>query len=658
MDATLREIRTVCHRDCPDTCFIDVLVEGDKIVSTKGSTANPVTQGFTCPRGVGDAKRVYSKDRVLYPHIKSDRKSRSGFRRVNWNEVIQFVAEKLRNVMDEYGKESVLLYDYPGNQGFLAWQYPRRLWFALGATTTDYALCSSSGHRGIGLHYGLTYGLQPEDVLNMKAVTFWGCNAKVSFPHQWSLAMKAKKHKDCTIVAIDSRKSRTAESSDIWLNPRPGSDVALAYGIARYLIENDGTNKNFIQEWTQGYEQYEEEALEWTPELVEETTGLTWKQVEELGDIYIEKHPATFVIGLGLQKSHHGAEAARATSLIPALLGYHRGFHYSNSEGRYIDLGYMNGSSLTKMKAKVVKQVAIGSRLETGEFKFIFILGTNPAVTLPNQKAVRAGLSREDVFVVVQDTHWTETAEYADVVLPAATYLEKTDINFSEHHCYSRLSEKAVEPLGESKHEIWVMQELARKYGLKEEWLFENPWNALRKTLNETFADGTMQDLLEGAVLKLRMRSIVEYQTPSGKIEFYSSKAKDLGVTPLPSQLPLEVGEGWFTLLNSSHPNYTHSQFRDVYGPIPQIVWINTGDACKLNIVNGEDLMLFNNLGKITVQGVVTDKVPSGVLWSPRLLTDRDGLPINALAPSSTQKIGGGPTFNSIKVKIKLVPHA
>jgi len=265
---------------------MNVYVEDDKIISTKGSTANPVTQGFTCPRGVGDPRRVYSKDRVLYPHLKSNEDSGRGFRRVSWDRAIQLVAEKLQGVMDEYGKDSVLLYDYPGNQGFLAWQYPRRLWFALGVTTTDYALCSNSGHGGIGLHYGLTYGLQPEDLLNMKVITFWGHNAKVSFPHQWVLARMAKKNKKATIVALDSRKSRTAEAADVWLNPHPGSDVALAYGIARYLIENDGINKDFIKEWTEGFEQYEEEALKWRPKLVERTTGLSCKQVEELGEVY------------------------------------------------------------------------------------------------------------------------------------------------------------------------------------------------------------------------------------------------------------------------------------------------------------------------------------------------------------------------------------
>jgi len=647
-------IKAVCHRDCPDTCFIDVQVEGNKIISTKGSIDSPVTQGFTCPRGFGDPRRVHSEERVLFPHIRNDNACK-GFRRVSWDKAIDIVAKKLQDVIYEYGKDSVLLYDYPGNQGFLAWQYPRRLWLALGVTTIDYALCSNSGHTGIGLHYGLTYGLQLENILDMNAITFWGNNAKVSFPHLWVLAKRAKKNNDSIIIAIDPRKSPSAKAANIWLNPRPGSDVALTYGIARYLIENKGVNEDFIQEWTQGYEQYREEALKWTPALVEQTTGISWKRIEKLGEIYIQKQPAAFIIGLGLQKSYHGAESARAVSLLPALFGSHRSFHYSDANGRYVDWEYLNGSNLTEMDFKVVKQVALGPRLESGEFKFVFVLGSNPAVTLPNQNAVRAGLLREDVFVVIQDTHWTETASYAEMVLPAATYLEKTDVNFSDHHIYSRLSEKAIEPLGESKHEIWVMHKLAKKLGLKEEWLYEDPWEALGKTLKDTFVEGTLQDLLEGTVLKLRMRHKDEYQTPSGKIEFYSSKAEELGVNSLPSQLLFEVGAEWFILLNSSTPKYTHSQFIDVYGPIPQLVWINPKDASDLNIENGEDVVLFNELGKVTVKAVVTDKVSRGVLWSPRPLTGSDGNPMNVLTHSTPQRIGGGPIFNSTKVKIEQI---
>jgi len=649
----MEEIKVVCHRDCPDSCFIDVKVEEKKIISTRGSTENPVTQGFICPRGVGDPKHVYSEDRVLYPHMKSDGKVRGGFKRISWDKAIQLVVKKLHEVIKQYGNESVLLLNYPGNQGFLAWQYPERLWSSLGATKHDGALCSNSGHEGIGLHYGLSYGLQPEDLLDMDVITYWGYNARVGSPHQWALGLKAKKNRGTMIIAVDSRESPTAEASDIWLNPRPGSDVALAYGVARYLIEKDYVRRDFIEEWTIGFEHYRESALKWTPERVKRVTGIDWERIEEVGEIYDKKQPGAFMIGLGLNKSLHGAESTRAVSLLPPLLGYHRGFHYSDSRGRFVDWAYLNGNSLTDKNAKIVHQVALGPMLERGKFKFVFVYGTNPSVTLPNQNAVRSGLSRPDVFVVVHDTHWTETAELADVVLPAATYLEKTDVVFSDHHLYSRFSNKAIEPIGESKHEITLMHELAKKLGLKDEWLYENPWEALSKALADTFENGSLDDLLNGEVMKLKLRPKNEYQTASGKIEFHSSKADELGFNPLPEQLPCEPAEeGWFVLLNSSTPNYTHSQFRDVYGPIPQIVWINPKDSKMLDIEDDGKVLIYNDLGKVTLRAVVTDKVPTGVLWAPRPLTGIERNPMNSLVISTPQTIGGGPMFNTIKVRI------
>ncbi|MGD0495031.1 MAG: molybdopterin-dependent oxidoreductase [Candidatus Bathyarchaeia archaeon] len=646
---TTNVVKTVCHRDCPDTCFVDVIVEGDRIVSTRGSKENPITQGFLCPRGLGDPKRVYSKDRILYPHVNNGNK----FERVSWSDALELVAKKLTSALENYGNESVLLYDYAGNQGCLSWQFSQRLWRALGVTVTDGALCSTSGHTGIGLHYGLTYGLGFEKVLNFGAILFWGNNARVSSPHLWALSLRARKEKGATLISIDPRKSETSECCDLWVSPRPGSDVALSYGIARWLIEHDKLAEKFIEEWTSGYGKFREEAESWTHARVESATDLAWKKVEELCELLVEKPPVCFMIGLGLNKSSHGAEAVRAVSLLPALLGQHRGFHYSDSRGRFIDWGYMNGSKMSSKKSKVVEQVSVGSRLSSCEFKFAFIKGSNPASTLPNQNAVRAGLSREDVFVVVHETHWTETAKLADVVLPAATYLEKSDLNFSDHHPYTRLSTKAIEPLGECKHEIWVMQQLAERLSCRESWVFEDPWQALQKATAESFENGRFEDLLKGEAMKLRQRPTNEYQTPSGKIELYSSRAFKIGVSPLPAQLPLNENESWFTLLNSSLPNWTHSQFRDVYGPIPEIVWINPADADRLGIENGDDVTIFNELGELTVEAITTENVSKGVLWSPRPLTGKNGAPLNSLASSNPQILGAGPRFNSIKAKIK-----
>ncbi len=642
-------VKTVCHRDCPDTCFVDAIVEDGKIASTRGSGENPVTQGFLCPRGIGDPKRVYSTERVLHPYLREGNE----FKRVPWSEAIDLVAGKLSSVLENFGSESVLHYDYPGNQGFLAWQYPERLWRSLGATVTDGSLCSTSGHAGIGLHYGLTYGLGFEDVLDCGTIVFWGNNARVSSAHLWAFSMRAKNEKGAVLVSIDPRKSETSEGSDLWINPRPGSDVALFYGISRYLIENKKVDQKFIEEWTTGYDKLREEVKTWTPERVEEATSLPWGKVEELCEILIKRPPVGFMIGLGLNKSSYGAEAARAVSLLPALLGRHRGFHYSDSKGRYTDWSYINGSKLSSKESRVVEQVSLGPRLNSGEFKFVFVSGSNPASTLPDQSAVRAGLSRDDVFVVVHETHWTETARLADIVLPAATYLEKTDLNFSDHHLYTRLSKKAVEPLAESRHEIRVMHELAKKLNSSEAWLFEDPWHALKAAMTDTFENGCLDDLLKGSVLKLRQRPREEYQTPSGKIEFYSSGAPDQWASPLPLQLPNDVDEGWFTLLNSALPKWTHSQFRDVYGPIPEIVWIHPIDAGSLGVEDGDEVTLFNDLGGLTLTAVVTESILQGVLWSPRPLTGKNGVPLNGLASSRPQSIGSGPRFNSIRLKIR-----
>ncbi|HXX88451.1 MAG TPA: molybdopterin-dependent oxidoreductase, partial [Candidatus Acidoferrum sp.] len=228
------EVRTVCHRDCPDTCFVDALVKDGQVISTRGSRENPITQGFLCPRGAGDPKRVYSKERVLYPHIRIG----DEFKRASWPGAIEYVGSRLSSVLANYGNEAVLFYDYPGNQACLSLHYSQRLWRALGATVTDGALCSTSGHTGIGLHYGLTYGLGFEDLFNCGVVLFWGNNAKVSSPHLWALALRARKEKHTMLISVDPRKSETAENSDLWLNPCPGSDVALFYGIALYLVEH------------------------------------------------------------------------------------------------------------------------------------------------------------------------------------------------------------------------------------------------------------------------------------------------------------------------------------------------------------------------------------------------------------------------------------
>jgi len=645
--------KAVCPRDCYDTCFLSVSVDKKgKITSVKGDSDHPLTMGLTCPRAAKDGHRVY-KNRVLHPHIRESLESDQPMAKTSWTHALNRVAENLREVISSHGGESVLLLDYLGSTGLLTWYYPRRLWNAIGATRTDYGICAKSGHDALSLHYGLDYGIVPEDLLSQKLIVYWGFNGAVSSPHTWNLSLKARRENGALIVAVDPRRTKTAENADIWLNPRPGTDVALAYGIAKYIIEENYIDSAFIQRWTTGFDQFKKEALNWDLGRVEEVTGVKGAAIEKLGQAYGTFKPSATMIGVGFQKSLQGAESVRSVALLTTLLGLHRGFFYSSDYGRLVNMSYLTGEQFTSLSPKVVNQVTVGELVKRGAFKFIYIYNMNPALTLPGQKALREGLQRDDVFVVVHDTHWTETADFADVVLPAATYLEKDDLAIAWSHNHVMISRRVIEPQGESRDEVWVMQEVARRMSLQEEWLYESPWKAIEEALDGALMTGTCEDLLEGKSLLLRYRPRTEYQTPSGRVELYSTVAEAQGFSPIPVQILMEVCKGEFILLNSATTKYSHTQFQEVYGAIPTIVHVNSNDAEQHEIKDGNVLRLYNEQGELHLNAIVTDSVPKGVLWCPSLGVDLRGEPQNAITSNVPQSLGDGSTYNSTHVRIE-----
>lgn len=646
----LKVIKTMCARDCPDACWLDVTVDNNTIIKVEASTENPVTNGITCPRARGDPERTNSMDRVLYPYIRKDANSAS-FSKVTWDDALDVVSERLKATIAEHGRKSVLLLDYAGNTGLITSGYSKRLWNALGVTMTDYTVCSASGHAAIYLHYGLSYGCQPQHLESKKTIVFWGFNARTSSPHQWALATKARRDNDAEIVVIDPRESDSAVLSDLWIGPKPGTDVALAYGIAHYLITNNLVDLNFIEEHTHGFEAYKTEAMKWTPSRVEHVTGVSWEGIEELCKMLTNNAPSVFMIGLGLNKSLTGAESCRAVSLLPAMLGHHRGFYYTNSRGRYIG-GDSDGSSLTSLKPSVVSMISLGERLAAGEFKFVYVFGMNPTLTLPDSKNVVDGLRREDVFLVVHDTHITETTNLADVVLPATTFLEKDDIYVSDSHPYVRLGRKTIWPLGESIDEIILMKALAEKLDVKVPWVYADPWEEMSEGFKDAFISGSFSDLFDGRGLQVRHKPLDEYPTGTGRLEFASTSTPE-GVSPIPIQMEIDVEDGEFIMLNSSVPQYTHTQFRDVYGGIPCTAWINPDDIETLGLDPEAKTTLYNEIGELIVDLKPTTRVPNGVIWCPRELIDSEGNHQNSLSPGKPQLIGGGPMFNTVKVRLR-----
>ncbi len=636
----MAQVTTVCPRDCYDTCALLVTLDAeDQITSLRGDPSHPVTQGFACPRGAQDHRRLVT-NRVTAPFLRRE----GAWVERDWDSALDEVSRRLRAVLETEGPEAVLYLDYAGNTGLLTSYYPRRLWYALGAAQTDRALCSNSGHAALALHYGASYGVMPAELAEMRLIVFWGFNAAVSAPHLWALARKARRRHGTQIVVIDPRESRTAKGADLWVQPQPGSDVALAYGIIQALLRGGYADRKFLAEWTTGFEQLQAEAQRWSPERGQQVTGVSPETLAQLVTAYGERRPSATMLGIGLQKRSHGAAQVRAASFIPAILGQHRGFFYSNGSAFDVDTAALSGRTLTTSHGPIVSQVALADLVEAGSFKFIYISGMNPALTLPNQRAFRAGLTRSDVFMVVHETHWTETARYANVVLAAPTYLEKDDVVLPWTHPYVQLSPQVVLPSTDARRETVVMQDLARRLGREEPWLYEDPWQAVSSALAGAFVEGDFRDLQAGRRLQLKTKPRDFYPTPSGKIEFYTPGRE---VSPLPQQATLRVAPGRFTLLTSASANYTSTQFQEVYGPIPPEVTLNTQDATHLGLKAGDVVILTNERGSFRATVRISDSLPRYVIWAPRQYEGQ-----NSVMSSRPQTLGHGPRFNSTTVTI------
>lgn len=645
----MKTIRTVCARDCYDTCTLQADVDDDnRIRAVKADPDHPITRGITCPRGAADGKRL-NLNRIDGPHVrKSGKHLKTG-----WQPALDRVAEKLKRTLREHGPSAVLHLDYAGNVGMLTRVFPKRLWNAIGATQTDGAVCSKSGHAALSLHYGASYGQQPEDVLHKRLIVFWGMNAAVSFPHLWHLACKARKESDARIAVIDPRLNATAEKADLHLQPRPGSDVALAYGLLNYLIQHDAADKQFIAQWTRGFEQLADRVRNWTIARTAATTGVEADHLTRLGKWLADRKPSVTNIGIGLQKCDRGADQVRAAAFIPAVLGLHRGFFYGNGAAWNIDGNLVSGRSLSRPVSKVVAQVAVADLIGAGQFKFIFISGMNPAVTLPNTRAFETGIQRQDVFTVVQDGHWTDTARLADVVLPVPLYLEKDDLIIPWTHRYVNFNPGVADPVVDCRSEVDIMQSIARRLGRTENWLFENPWPVLDKAFENAFENGGLADLKSGKTLRLRTKPLQAYPTPSGRIEFAAASAEGFDPMPVASAAERGADECPFVLLTSATRKYTHTQFQETFGRIPAVVEINPGDAKKLGLLDGQPVLLENDQGSVRVLTQVTDRVPPKTLWCPRQFVDAAGTPQNSLMSSRPQQIGKGPRFNSTRVRVR-----
>ncbi|MFZ7125747.1 MAG: molybdopterin-containing oxidoreductase family protein [Desulfobacterales bacterium] len=649
----MQPLRTVCARDCYDSCGIIVQFnEAGRIQPIAGDPTHPVTRGFTCPRGRKDHKRIY-RNRIQQPFMRGHR----GLEPCEWDTALEMLVRRLRQTLETHGPEAVLFLNYAGNMGLLASSWPERLWNAIGASRTDGAVCSQSGHTALGLHFGESYGLEPEDLLSADLIVFWGFNAVVSAPHIWNLAASARSAKGTPIFVVDPRQSETAKRADRWLAPAPGTDAALAYGVIHSLFESGTANIDFLQEWSTGCDRLVEVAGKWPFSRVSELTGLPGSDIGAFSSAFQESRQCALMLGIGMQKRDAGAEAVRAAAFIGSVLGQHRRFFYGNGSAYPIARHRISGRSMTETPSRVTSQVSVADRIDRGDFRFIFVNCHNPALTLPGAGRLQSGLRREDVFTVVHETHWSRTARLADLALPAPTHFEKEDIVIPWGHPYVLRLPAVVDRTTDSRSETEVMGELVRRLELPQPWLREDPWQVLRECLGGAFVDGTFDDLMAGRRLRLRRLPADRYGTPSGRIEFVPSNVPP-GVAPLPD--PQKEGKpvDGFLLLNSALPHYTHTQFQEVYGAIPNRLAIHPEDADKLGVEDGETVALHGRRGEVSLVVFRSDTVPRGVVWTPRQWEDASARPLNSLFGTEPQPLGGGPRLNSERVAIRRIEAA
>ncbi len=651
----MKKFFSTCPRDCYDTCAMITTVDDGKAVKLQGNPKHPITQGFLCWKIQNGLKFVYSPERLKRPLKRVGKKGTDNFREITWNEAYKEIAHQMERVQTKHGPESILPFHYYGHMGLLNKQLSQRIFTTLGTSNCSPTVCSNAGRTAMQYVYGGFWGIDPEEIPSSKLIIFWGLNGPWSNLHGYNMVKQAVRN-GAKFYVIDPLKTGQLGKH---LAIKPNTDGVLALGIANYLITNRLYDKAHVEKYTHGFEQFKEVAKDFDIERVSRITDISVEDIKELAEDLYRIRPNFIHLGFGIQKHLYGGEAARAIALLPPLVGGFR-VHYSNTD-REIDLAFLQGKHLISRetpKAQKMRNMAqLGKLLEAEEIKFLFVFNTNPLVNLPNQALVKKGMESEDVFTVVHDIFLNDTCSYADIVLPAPSFLESFDIHICYYHNYLSINQKAIEPLGESKPNYQVFKELSEALGLDTKELFPPVREVAGEFLSRSKAvDFTLEELERSGFCKMKPRPQDQYLTPSGKLEMYSQLAEKANLPALPGYYEEEKSKFPFQFLTVNHKRITRSQFHNVWQKeIEPIVLINDEDAKEKGINEGDWIRLKNDQDTLDMKAKPTTDIKQGVtlayggLW-PKLC---GGKGANTLIPDTVQDFGGNATYNSTYVEIE-----
>jgi anaerobic selenocysteine-containing dehydrogenase len=678
-------VKTVCPLDCPDACSVLATVDKGRVTRLAGDPDHPFTRGFLCHKVTRYDRRLYSPLRVLYPARRVGPKGPGAggrFERISWDEALDEIVARFRSIAAEFGAEAILPYSYGGSLGIVQRFAGHRFFYRLGASRLLRTICDPAAMAGWDITIGKAVSTDLTQAAHSDFIVIWGMNIAATNVHFVPI-VKAARQRGASVVQIDPYRNRTSHLADEVLQLRPGTDVALALGVMHVLIAEDLVDHDYIERYTLGYEALRERVLRDYPvDRVAAITGLTAEEITSFARGYGRARAPFLRAGFAFTRHENGGMAMRTVACLPGLVGaFHKpggGAHHESAGAFAFNYDRVTGADLIQPATREINMVKLADALlveESPPVKALYVYNCNPAAIAPDQARVHAGLRRTDLFTVVHEQIHTDTVDYADIVLPATTFLEHLDLCKSYGHYYLQMAKPAMQPLGEARPNFDVFRELARRFGFTDACFEDSEFDVMRQALDtpsEFLAGISVEKLMSGEPARVNVEAesglfANGFYTPSGKLEFYSERMAALGLDPLPAyhacaegpeneplhaRYPLQLlVPPSVHFLNSSF-GAVDEQRRRAGAPA---VKIHPADAARRGIFSGDRVRLWNDRGECTYAAEVTGDTREGVVVAEGLWWAKhtaEGRSVNALLSTRLTDLGGGSTIHCNLVQI------
>jgi anaerobic selenocysteine-containing dehydrogenase len=658
-------VKTACPKDCYGNCSLNVHVSEGKITKIEGGEENKATNGTLCVKGMSYIDHVYSPNRLQYPMVRVGDRGEGKFQRVSWETAIEKVCENLKTVKEKYGPLGVMRFSASGTMGLMS-NYFKSFFNQYGGYTTQKGnLCNSAGVEATVLTYGEVKHNAPWDIENAGLIVLWGKNPANTNVHEMRYISNALS-KGSKLITIDPIRTSSTNQSHLHISPNPGTDMALALCVMNQLIERGSVDHDFIKNYTHGFDNLKKHVSDYSILDVSKICGISKEEIIRMVELIENHKPMTIICGFGIQRYKNSGQTVRAISMIPALTGdvgiKGSGFRFANDQWGKLSWSFLPETDYvtrsdypTSLLAKALEEHS------NPKVSMLWVERANPMVLHPDVNELKQQLNKLDCIVVV-DQFMTDTVKYADIVLPAQSFFEYTDIFTGYWSSYMSCFQKVIEPIGESKNEAEIYRMMGKYMGYDMTCLPEYDEETLDIVLKHSGIDINIETLKQGPYTESQMEIAFEdkkFNTPSGKIEFYSETAAERwGGSPIPSfneEILEEKNLYTLRFLSTHARERIHSQFSDIerIKPDKAILYINEKDAELRGIEQDDRVEIFNDKGKIHAFAEITQSIKSGVVNVYEGLSESTGASVNTLTSQGVTDIGWGATFYECFVEVK-----